>query len=400
MRILALTNLYPNPLQPHRAPFNRQQLRAIAEAGHEVRVIAPIAWTDELSARWRGKFDLGSRRSTTDGIPVVHPRYVFTPKVLREWYGKFYHRSVRGAFRRAAAEFRPDIIFTSWAYPDAWAAAALARAAGLPVVMKVHGSDLLVTHTARVGIVSEAVKGVDGVIAVSEDLARRAVELGADPQRVRVVYSGVDATVFRPGDRGEARRRLGLDPEAPVVLFVGNLVPVKGLDVLVEACAQLAGRGVRFGLYLVGQGAQRGALERQVAERGLAAHVRFVGPVANALLPDWYRAADVFVLPSRSEGVPNVLLEAAACGTRFVATRVGGVPEVAEWGDGQLVPPGDAAALADAVGRSLGGATVAGAGCDRPGRTRSHADAAAEMTEFFRQTLERRAAAADSKVPA
>src|SRR5437667_11460387 len=101
MRILTLTNLYPNPFQPHRAPFNRQQLRELA-ARHAVSVIAPIAWTDELAARWRGKAPLPvDRRVTCDGIPVEHPRYVFPPKALRGWYGHLFRRSVRRPFERA-----------------------------------------------------------------------------------------------------------------------------------------------------------------------------------------------------------------------------------------------------------------------------------------------------------
>src|SRR5205807_2497244 len=83
MRTLVLTNLYPNPFQPTRATFNRQQLRALA-ARHPVEVISPIAWADELAARWKGHPSLPrDRRVVCDGIPVEHPRYLYTPKVLR-----------------------------------------------------------------------------------------------------------------------------------------------------------------------------------------------------------------------------------------------------------------------------------------------------------------------------
>src|SRR5881398_2087828 len=98
MRILAITNLYPTPYQPHRATFNRQQFKAIA-AHHEVRIVAPIAWTDEWSARRQGKPALARGRAVScDGIRVEHPRYYFTPKVLRSRYGHFFRRSIRPAF--------------------------------------------------------------------------------------------------------------------------------------------------------------------------------------------------------------------------------------------------------------------------------------------------------------
>src|SRR5262245_61197309 len=139
MKVLAITNLYPNPQQPHRAPYNRHQFRMLNDL-HEVRVIAPIAWTDEWSARRRSLPPLPrARRMQYDGLTVDYPRYWFTPKVLRRWYGAFYLASVRKTFQRVRAEFQPDIVFAPWAYPDGNAAVQLARQAGLPVVVQVHG---------------------------------------------------------------------------------------------------------------------------------------------------------------------------------------------------------------------------------------------------------------------
>jgi glycosyltransferase involved in cell wall biosynthesis len=137
----------------------------------------------------------------------------------------------------------------------------------------------------------------------------------------------------------------------PLVLFVGNLLPVKGLEVLVEACDRLARRGLRFECQLIGQGAMRGAIERQIGERGLAERVKLMGSRPLEELPAWYRRASVLVLPSYSEGVPNVLLEALACGTPVVASRVGGVPEIVS--AESLVATGDAVGLAVAIERVL-----------------------------------------------
>src|SRR5579884_993304 len=101
MRILVITNLYPNPYQPNRSTFNRQQVRALAQ-GHELRVIAPILWTEELSARRKGTVRLPKDRCTVcDGIPVSHPRYVYPPKIGRRWYGRCFRRSIRASFRQA-----------------------------------------------------------------------------------------------------------------------------------------------------------------------------------------------------------------------------------------------------------------------------------------------------------
>ncbi len=387
MRVLVVTNLYPNPFQPQRATFNRQQVRALARE-HEVAVIAPVLWTEELAARRAGHPPLPpGRRAESDGVPVEYPRYLYTPFRMRGWYGRFYRWSVARAFRRAVAAFRPDLVYTTWAYPDGWAAVSLARRAGLPVVLKVHGSDVLQVDEypgRRRGTV-EALRQADRVVAVSRDLARRVVELGADPGRVHVVYNGVDEQVFHPGDRGQARTRLGLDPLRPLLLYVGNLLPVKGPDVLVEACARLAAEGREFDLHIVGRGPSREPLARRAAELGLAGRVRFHGVVAHGELPDWFRASDLLVLPSRSEGVPNVLLEAAACGTPVVASDVGGVPEVAHLSASRLVPPGDPGRLAEAIDRMLSESPRLHPPETRVGR--SHVEAARELAGVFEAAL-------------
>src|SRR5207248_2291820 len=136
-------------------------------------------------------------------------------------------------------------------------------------------------------------------------------------------------------------------------LWVGRMVRVKGLDVLLPACALLRRRGLVFRLYLVGGGPLRQALEAQARQLGLADSVCFPGPRPHEQLPDWYRAADLTILPSRSEGLPNVLRESLACGTGFVASRVGGIPEITAEPFSRLVPPGDSRALAEALDSSL-----------------------------------------------
>lgn len=351
MRILALTNLYPNPLQPHRAAFNRHRFRFLAER-HDVRMIAPIAWRDEWSLRRAGHGRIPpDRRTACDGIPVEHPRYWYTPGALRGLHGRCFLESVRGTFDRNVREFAPDLVFATWAYPDGWAAVRLARAHGLPVVIQVHGSDVrrIDEFAARREGTRAALSGADGVVAVSADLGRRVVELGASPDRVEVVMDGVDRTIFRSGDRAAARRALGLDPATRHLLFIGNLVHVKGLDVLLRACGRIATERGDWRLHLVGDGSDRARLGAQAQALGIAARVAFHGSRPHHELPQWLHAADLFVLPSRSEGVPNVLLEASACATPWVASDVGGIPEIASLGASMLVPPEDADALAAAI---------------------------------------------------
>ncbi|MFO1094111.1 MAG: glycosyltransferase [Planctomycetaceae bacterium] len=127
------------------------------------------------------------------------------------------------------------------------------------------------------------------------------------------------------------------------------MVEVKRLDILIAACAELQSSGVDFDLYLAGEGPDRSATERLVRESNLTSRIHFIGSVRHDELPEWYRAADVTVLSSRSEGLPNVLRESLACGTPFASTDVGSIREIADPIWSRLAPPGDAPQLARAI---------------------------------------------------
>jgi glycosyltransferase involved in cell wall biosynthesis len=384
MKLLFLSNVFPNPLQPTKGVFNLGMVRALAR-DHEVRVVSPVSWVDELRAARRGAGLGRGRRAAIGGVEVAHPRSYYPPKVLRGHYGTFLWWSVGRGAGRLVADFAPEAVLGYWAHPDGEVAVRLARRAGVPSVVMVGGSDVLLLgrEAGRGRCVRRVLEAADAVVAVSRDLAEALAGLGIPAAKVHVIPRGVDAGAFAPGDRPGARRRLGIPDGAPVLLWVGRLVAVKGLDVLLRACGRLRDRGVAFRLYLVGDGPLRRPLEAQARSEGLGPAVAFVGPVAHDDLPDWYRAADLTVLPSRSEGVPNVLRESLACGTPFVASRVGGVPELAAGGAGELVEPGDPEALAAALAAALARpARVDGAAGSPP---MDLADAVAPLSRLLRE---------------
>jgi glycosyltransferase involved in cell wall biosynthesis len=291
------------------------------------------------------------RVSKYESVAVLHPRYSYPPKVLRARYGWFLWQSIRRSITQTLEQFRPDAVLGYWAHPDGECAVRAAKQIGVPAIVMVGGSDILMLakHHARRGKIRDVLKAADAVITTSNDLRTRVHELGIAPDKTHVIYRGVDTQRFFVGDRHAARRSLGLPEAHRIVLWVGRMVPVKGLDVLIRAATILKARRHDMRIHLVGDGALRRQLEASVEARGLREQVHFEPVQSHDRLPDWYRAADVTVLPSRSEGVPNVLRESLACGTPFVASNVGGIREIADPEMSVLVPPDDPPAFANAI---------------------------------------------------
>ena len=204
------------------------------------------------------------------------------------------------------------------------------------------------------------VGAVDRLIAATVvERAHLVSQYGADPARIAVIPCGVDTELFAPGDRTAARAALGLG-EDPRLLYVGRQSPIKGLETLLDAMARLRAGGTPARLSIVGGDADEpldgheAALRERLARLGLGDAVTFVGAQPQDRLPAWYNAADVTVLPSYYESFGMVALEAMACGSPVVASRVGGLQTtVRDRVTGLLVPDHDPAALADALGRLL-----------------------------------------------
>ena len=196
----------------------------------------------------------------------------------------------------------------------------------------------------------------DRVIVVNHDLERFLEELGLRAPKVACIPNGVDCTLYRPDvpeEKVAARRSLALPTNKTVVLFVGRLEPVKGVDLLLAAWAQLSDHvRAKALLILVGDGTERENLKTMTVSLGIEQSAILTGPKQS--VRQYYAAADVFVLPSRSEGMPLALLEAMACGLPSIVSNVGGVPEVIRHGiNGLLFEPEDCRKLAEELASEL-----------------------------------------------
>jgi len=357
MQILVASPFFPSVSWPYAGVFVAQQARAVAKMDADVCVasFAPLApWPLTLvSERWR-RFSQVPSTYTWSGVPVEVRRYLAIPR-----NGNLHSvaRQLRSHLARIlGAGRRPDVLHAHFAFPMGWAAVEAARTTRVPVCLTVHGSDLnrvpLLGPRHRSAVVS-ALARANCVLAVSDALRRRALEL-CPTAAVRVAYIGVDLTAFSPGCRDEARARVTSlrGVRGRIVLYVGNILASKGVTVLLDAFSRLADTTTH--LVLVGGGSLVGQLERRAVAVGAHDRVHLLGSQPHVVIPDLMRAADVFVLPSYSEGLPTVCAEALACGIPVVATSVGGVPEIVRNGEtGLLVKPGEAGELARTLSEVL-----------------------------------------------
>lgn len=350
IRILTLTTLFPNAARPEHGVFVETRLRHLVDSG-EVRaeVVAPIPFfpiTRRFFARLR-QDEAAPDLETRVGLRVHHPRYPLVPKVSMHAAPFILARCARARVEeimRAGGDF--DAIDAHFFYPDGVAAALVGRALGKPVVITARGTDVNLTpkHPGPRRMIQWAGGIAAGVVAVCAALKERLIELGISADKIRVLRNGVDLERFRPIDRAHARARFALD--GPALASVGQLIPRKGHDLVIRALRHLPNHT----LLIAGAGPEERTLRMLAHREGLADRVRFLGTVPQEGLRDVYNAVDILVLASSREGWANVLLEAMACGTPAVASRVWGTPEVvAEPPAGQLFDARTPEAIAVAV---------------------------------------------------
>ena len=243
-----------------------------------------------------------------------------------------------------------DVVHSHY-WLSAWVGQRLAQGLGIPHAVTFH-TLALIKMQSRAGetepeereqVEREAMHTADRIVAFSgherDSMARL---YGADPAKVMLAPCGVDLGKFRPMDQGEVRRKLGLNGER-VLLFVGRVEPLKGLDLLVETAAQLEPGEDNVRMMVVGGGGQgepeTDRVRRLAEERQVNGFMDFVGRVDHDELPLYYNAADVCVVPSYYESFGLVALESMACGTPVVASRVGGLPTLVHHGHTGFLKP-------------------------------------------------------------
>jgi len=347
LRVCLCISLYP----PWLGGAERQAQALACELvrqGHAVTVVT----------RW---FHGLPSKEVLDGVEVC--------RAIRTWdcgpmFGVTYVLSLAAYLLRQRKRF--DVIQATYLYLDAFTAALLRGILRRPLVVRpaCGGVDGDVRRLGQlrfwplvrswdrptVSFVRRTIQArTDMLVALSCELEEELLAAGFAADRITRIPNGIDVSRFRP----RSPAPFSAQETGPTLLFVGRLHAQKNLPVLLRAAAELSSRWPNLRVVLVGDGPERGRLEGLTNDLGLERRVRFAGEVPDVL--PFLHAADLFVHPSRAEGMPGALLEAMACGLPCVATRIGGTVDIITDGeDGILIPPGDDRLLAGAIGRLLG----------------------------------------------
>ena len=359
MNILFVSSQFPNCAEPERGVFSLQIARELARLA-QVQVVAPVPTLGPLRfvdrfKRYRAHLEIPAQE-TIDGLTVYHPKYFALPGM-----GFSHARALRHPLRSLIAELNSrwpiDAVNCHWVFPDGVAAQGICRELGLPLMLTPLGTDLnkFLDYRLRRQQIVNALCRCDRVSVLSSPMRQRCLDLGVEPGRLQLIPNGVDLEKFTLQERAACRSALQLPEGGRVILFVGSLVPVKGIDPLLRAFASLRRRpgndDVR--LYLIGGGFLEQELKRLACQLEIAPHTSFLGRLPHGQLCTWMNGADCLCLPSLSEGHPNVVMEALACGLPVVASAVGAIPDYVTAHTGELVTPADPADLADKLERCL-----------------------------------------------
>jgi teichuronic acid biosynthesis glycosyltransferase TuaC len=349
LKIAVVTRYFPSSAEPWQGRSAYQTLRVLAREA-DLRVFYPNATYPSFLRPRSRIYDQLDRAFSLPDIKVSYHDYPALPLVSRPLNGWMAARTLMPQVRN----FAPDLIFTIFLYPDGYSALQIGKALSVPVVAMSIGSDihsigdrLSAMHTRTV------LREVDFLVTVSDDLRKKAVAMGAPPEKTRAIINGCDLSVFRVEDRLEARQKLHIDPAAEAVVYVGRMDVKKGLRELVAAASALHPQRPNLHVYLVGEGPDRSLIQSAIQANNATNYIHALPACAFDDVAVWMAAADLVTLPSYMEGCPNVVLEALACGRPVVATRVGGIPEIMSGECGYLVPPRDSEALTRALASVL-----------------------------------------------
>jgi teichuronic acid biosynthesis glycosyltransferase TuaC len=352
MKVLMACQNHPDPYNPYWGLFIERSISSIVEQGIDATAIIPRSYVIPIKCFPQYKFSKLPFRDNTGLYEKHYPRYFyFAPKKI--FYGlsgdSYSHFITKYAKKNIDI---PDIIHAHHVYMDGYGMAKLSKEWDVPLVMVEHGTVLkkiLQWKNMRKKII-HTLNLADHIMCVSDDLLSIVMENGIDEDKLSLVPIGVDTDIFKKGDSTSIREQFGICSETKIVLYVGQLVQLKGLKYLMDSIPHILSKHHDVLFVLAGEGPLKKKISELIKQNGLDKNIILLGAINYKNLVQWYSISDIFVLPSLSEGRPSVIYEAMSCEVPIIATDVGGVSEQIKDGyNGFVIKPKDSRKLADKI---------------------------------------------------
>jgi len=347
-KTIFLSPLFPDKFNKNKGIFAFKIVQNLQTAGVYVKVIAPVAYSPVplwFNEKWRNMGRV-PWKEIINGVEIFHPRFLCLPGgKYDDWNMRLMYRSLLPAISIFNEAARFKVIHSYGLLPTGYVGQLIAEKMGIFSVCTAIGSDVNMVGQKPAGVFDKArytLKNTHTMVAVGRELAEQADKLCENTREIKVIYEGVDDSMFDTTriSLQRAKTKLGFKSNDRIILYVGRLIRQKGIYELINAFTKVSEKYPSAYLVLVGSGKDKKALTTLVETRGLQSKVIFAGQLLHAELVWWYAACEISVLLSYHEGVPNVIKEAMSCGKPIVATKAIGIAELVENGEnGILVEP-------------------------------------------------------------
>lgn len=354
MKVLNIAESYPSDKQAdHAGIFIHRQSVALRKLGCDIRVINPQALLTRriLSPYYRFQSEL-------DGIKIFRPRFFYVPQIIKpgKMYDLFYGFSIWRTLRTSFVGCKPDLIVCDWIIPGGRAAAQISKSLDVPLILRARGGDVRIMNKMKAKLLtyySEIGNQARWIVCNGHGLKNDVLKIGAfDENKLLTMSNGLDTGFFYPGSGEEmcaARASLGIPQDALVCLFVGRWEIQKGIAEIAAVLPKLLEKFPN--MFFVAAGPIRDYPCRNKF-LSFGSRALFLNMVDSERVRQCLHAADLFLLPSLAEGLPNSLLEAMACGVASIASAVGGIPHlIIDGKNGLLVEPSNVYSLEASIMR-------------------------------------------------
>lgn len=352
MDLIVLSGMFPRKCFPYSGTFVYEQVKALRKSiNGKITVIVPVPWSPPLlwyKKKWR-EYGRTERKDVVDNISIYYKRHLVLPgRMFFPFEGLFIYLAVKSLVKKLIkSNERMTIMHTHAVLPSGLAGVLLAKKFKIPHICTIHGSDVnIYPYFSKLSflLTKYALKRCAHIVAVSNKLKGKTLCIEEGLNNISVIHNGADSGQFFPIPKETAKERLGINENRKIILFIGNLNPVKGVNYLIEAF-NLFLRDTRENnvvLFLIGDGEEREKLTFLARSLRIEEKVFILGRKPHGEIPLWLNIADIFVLPSVSEGFPTIIPEALMCGVPVIASDVGGISEIIINGEtGLLCKAGD-----------------------------------------------------------